>query len=622
MHPTKLFLSLAAIVSLQVSALAQDASLQELIDQASNHSVIELEGRRYSSDQEVLIDKRQGLTLRGVEGTEIVCLNAYKEVVRVHASRDIQLEGIAIYHDIPTYGCSGGVVRVQASRGITITRCELNGCGVYGVHATNSVDLTIQDNNIHKNASCGIQLEGCEDVLISGNRLHNNGTSYLSSATTGVQAAGNSLEGKPWKPEGSSPIAPKLKWATTAADLAMLPADLERLALFDYEDATLLQLMRFASLRELVATPKEGSTGLHFDMLSTLPALRQLTIVAWPGMRPKKLAQGLATLEGLEELELRAVRATEPSFGNAFLGPLLAQEDVLPKLQALRITDPSSDASAEVLVGLQALSSLRNLSLSGLPHGSVSEQWLEPLAKSAGLTELALEVKSDEQAADQLLSENALDALAGFERLQALTLQGLDLATGIDLDFLVDLELLESLELRLSPLSSSFHGFGRPAFRSIALLKELKQLTLIGIAPDVELEPCTLLLRKLESLQELELDFEPAPDQLVGLTRPLHKLTLHAHFSDEGWAALIRLADWSNIRTLSLSGRGAVPGAFMEACSFRSLELHGFSLAQIDWHKLSNESNFLEFDITGCRDINRTGMRALAEKKPACRLRE
>ena len=70
--------------------------------------------------------------------------------------------------------CSGGVVSAEYCRDVRIEDCELNGCGICGVLAHCVRGLEIVGNEIHHNSFVGMQLQRCEEVVLQGNRLHDN----------------------------------------------------------------------------------------------------------------------------------------------------------------------------------------------------------------------------------------------------------------------------------------------------------------------------------------------------------------------------------------------------------------------------------------------------------------
>jgi hypothetical protein len=95
--------------------------------------------------------------------------------VRIADADLIRIERCALRRAGPWSGSEADIgkaaVSVRAGRSITVEDCDLTECAV-GIGARGT-DLVFRRNHIHEICHDGIQLTGCDQVLVEGNRIHN-----------------------------------------------------------------------------------------------------------------------------------------------------------------------------------------------------------------------------------------------------------------------------------------------------------------------------------------------------------------------------------------------------------------------------------------------------------------
>lgn len=131
----------------------------------------------YDDGWELEIDKVQNLTIRAARpGTEIVTVPRYACVLKFVECENVALEGFTAGHtDGPGY-CTGAVINMTDCNWMTVTNCDLYGCGTYGLELIRTREVraegtTIRDCSygaLYAANSCGIYLDGCSIHGIEG----------------------------------------------------------------------------------------------------------------------------------------------------------------------------------------------------------------------------------------------------------------------------------------------------------------------------------------------------------------------------------------------------------------------------------------------------------------------
>lgn len=92
----------------------------------------------------------RNLTIAGPAGqaVKIITPERYSTVLTLRNCRNLKIEGIRIGHSPDPGHCTGGVVQLENVRGITLTRCELFGCGTEGLNMADVSEATFRNTTI------------------------------------------------------------------------------------------------------------------------------------------------------------------------------------------------------------------------------------------------------------------------------------------------------------------------------------------------------------------------------------------------------------------------------------------------------------------------------------------
>lgn len=96
----------------------------------------------------------------------IICTDPrYANVLQFERCGNLSLAGLTIGHTPGLEGyCTGGVVMLNNCSSISITGCELFGCGTYGIEAENCEELHVEDSVIRSCTYGHTSLSGCSGV--------------------------------------------------------------------------------------------------------------------------------------------------------------------------------------------------------------------------------------------------------------------------------------------------------------------------------------------------------------------------------------------------------------------------------------------------------------------------
>ncbi len=110
------------------------------------------------------------VALVGIDATLIT--DATSQVVVIEDSTNIQVIGLHVTHDAPTY-CSGNCIVATNVDGLMITENDIDGSGVVGVLLTDVANAQVRANTIH-HCEFGARLIRSDDVVFSNNTFRDN----------------------------------------------------------------------------------------------------------------------------------------------------------------------------------------------------------------------------------------------------------------------------------------------------------------------------------------------------------------------------------------------------------------------------------------------------------------
>ncbi|WP_026507847.1 lysozyme inhibitor LprI family protein [Butyrivibrio sp. MC2013] len=124
-----------------------------LLDQSKENS-------EFLKTRDELEDTYRTYTIQGLsnccieaeEGAEVFIYTdeAYDPVMYFSSATNVTLRGLTIGHNVEPGYCSGSVVGFEYSNGITIDKCNLFGCGTYGIEGNSIENLTVTDSDIYE----------------------------------------------------------------------------------------------------------------------------------------------------------------------------------------------------------------------------------------------------------------------------------------------------------------------------------------------------------------------------------------------------------------------------------------------------------------------------------------
>ncbi len=119
----------------------------------------------------------KGLVICGIKGVEIINGRNNGFVLTFDDCRDITLDGLTLGHEKDTERCHGGVVWFRNTTGITITKCDIYGCGLTGIDLERVKSVSVVDSIIRDCTIFALSLEECVDVrfdrcIFSGTEGH------------------------------------------------------------------------------------------------------------------------------------------------------------------------------------------------------------------------------------------------------------------------------------------------------------------------------------------------------------------------------------------------------------------------------------------------------------------
>ena len=131
----------------------------------------------YDDGWELQIENVQNLTIRAAHpGVEVVTVPRYACVMKFNNCGQLTLEGFTCGHTDGAGFCTGAVINLTGCRDVSVTGCDLYGCGTYGleidrsrgVHAMNTTIRDCSYGALVANASADILLDNCSVYGIEG----------------------------------------------------------------------------------------------------------------------------------------------------------------------------------------------------------------------------------------------------------------------------------------------------------------------------------------------------------------------------------------------------------------------------------------------------------------------
>ena len=108
---------------------------------------------------------------QGKEATTILAQPRYAEVLSFMGGENITLENFTAGHTDIGY-CSGDVLGFEAITNLTVRGCGLFGCGVWGLHANQCSNVTLDETEIYSCSQGALTLYNCNTVTMTKLDIH------------------------------------------------------------------------------------------------------------------------------------------------------------------------------------------------------------------------------------------------------------------------------------------------------------------------------------------------------------------------------------------------------------------------------------------------------------------
>lgn len=174
MSAIQIMLVVSAAMNLAIGQQTQ--SLQAIIDESRDGTLVRIPDGHYVQDGTVSITNRKSLKLSFHPDAVVECTNIYVDVIEIKNCTRIEIENGTFRHQggERVERCNGSVFSVQESRDVTIVDCEINGCGTYGVSASQCYGLSVKHCFLHSNVYAAFDFYGNSKVKLESNVLKDN----------------------------------------------------------------------------------------------------------------------------------------------------------------------------------------------------------------------------------------------------------------------------------------------------------------------------------------------------------------------------------------------------------------------------------------------------------------
>lgn len=134
---------------------------------------------------ELMLQNVKNLTIRGSGkvNTTLECDPRSASVINLKNCENVTLEDFTAGHTLELGQCSSGVIYLQNCTGVGMNRLGIYGCGMIGLQAADSKDISLADSDVYDCSSSAAEIINCEDVSISGTRIYRIGSEEYGGYT-------------------------------------------------------------------------------------------------------------------------------------------------------------------------------------------------------------------------------------------------------------------------------------------------------------------------------------------------------------------------------------------------------------------------------------------------------
>ncbi len=174
-----------------------DKTVADYFDTTRHNVMVYIDEGVYYSGTYLYIDG-ENIKIEGIGDVHLYCTELYHNVMWI-IGKNISVKNIHMKHFKPgspiSQNCSGRVVGFDNAHNVTIEGCDLNGCGLAGLHDNlGNSHVFIKDNYIHNNSlgaytdiNGGVWQEAIDDHPVfsfENNRIENNGMDRIRESDT------------------------------------------------------------------------------------------------------------------------------------------------------------------------------------------------------------------------------------------------------------------------------------------------------------------------------------------------------------------------------------------------------------------------------------------------------
>lgn len=154
----------------------------EEFDLSTASSYGHLGGRYYKWEEtydgpELVLRDLEDFALIG-QGMAVTLLSAvprYADVLRFENCQRVAIADMTLGHAVEPGFCSGDVLDISWSEGVTVEHCGFFGCGEIGITASCASKIRVNDSNIYDCSYLGVFLDRVSDILFHGCSITNCG---------------------------------------------------------------------------------------------------------------------------------------------------------------------------------------------------------------------------------------------------------------------------------------------------------------------------------------------------------------------------------------------------------------------------------------------------------------
>ena len=108
----------------------------------------------------------------GKDATRIEALPRYASVIGFSCCRNVSVSGLTAGHTLGAGMCAGAVLEFEDCMSMTVEDCGLFGCGIYGVWAMYTDDITVTGCEIYECSYGAVSLDQCAGAVFENNDIH------------------------------------------------------------------------------------------------------------------------------------------------------------------------------------------------------------------------------------------------------------------------------------------------------------------------------------------------------------------------------------------------------------------------------------------------------------------